>query len=51
MEIKIIKSEYVNKHNDVFLLHMGYKHYDLGFQVHSWGLRFMFIWWHLCIRF
>jgi hypothetical protein len=46
----VIKSKKVEKHNDVFILHLGYKHYDLGIQVHSWGVRFMFIWWHVCFH-
>ena len=51
MTIRFIESKKVQKDNDIFLLHLGYKHYDLGFQIHSWGLRFMFIWWHLCVSF
>lgn len=51
MKPYIIKSKRVEKHNDLFLLHIGYKHYDLGIQVHGWGLRFMFIWWHVIIHF
>jgi hypothetical protein len=50
MGINLIKSKSVCKDNDVFLLHVGIKHYDLGLQVHSWGLRIMLIWWHLCIH-
>ena len=49
--IGIVKSKYVEKHNDIFLLHWGDKHYDLGIQIHSWGIRFMFIWWHVCLHF
>jgi len=51
MTIHTLKSWKVAKRNDIFLLHVGFKHYDLGIQVHSWGLRFMFIWWHVCIHF
>jgi hypothetical protein len=50
MELSIIKSKIVCKDNDVFLIHVGFKNYDLGFQVQSWGLRIMLIWWHLCIH-
>ena len=49
--IGIVKSKYVNKYNDKFIFHIGFKHYDLGFQIHEWGIRFMFIWWHVCIHF
>jgi hypothetical protein len=45
-----IKSKHVIKNNDIFIIHIGYKHYDLGLQVHSWGLRIMLIWWHYCIK-
>jgi hypothetical protein len=45
-----IKSSRVCKDNGLFILHIGYKHYDLGFQVHDWGLRIMLIWWHYCIH-
>jgi len=41
MNVAIIKSKKVEKHNDIFLLHLGYKHYDLGVQIHSWGVRFI----------
>ena len=51
MNLSVIKSKRVCKNNDVFLIHIGYKWYDLGFQIHEWGLRFMFIWWHVCIHF
>jgi hypothetical protein len=40
MSVAIIKSKKVEKHNDVFILHVGFKHYDLGVQIHSWGVRF-----------
>jgi len=50
MEAVIIKSEKVCKNNDKFILHIGISHYDLGFQVHEWGLRIMLIWWHICIH-
>jgi len=50
MSVAIIKSKKVEKHNDVFILHVGFKHYDLGVQIHSWGVRFMFIWWHVCVH-
>jgi len=43
MKPYVIKSKRVEKHNDLFLLHIGYKHYNLGIQVHRWGIRFMFI--------
>lgn len=49
--MNIIKSKRVEKYNDLFLLHIGYKHYDLGIQVHGWGIRFMFIWWHVIFHF
>jgi hypothetical protein len=48
MKAEVIKSIHVCKSNDIFLLHIGFKHYDLGFQVHEWGLRLMLIWWHVC---
>lgn len=51
MSVAIIKSWKVEKHNDVFIIHIGYKHYDLGFQIHTWGIRLMLIWWHVCIHF
>ena len=47
--LKFIKSEMVLKNNDIFLVHIGSKGYDLGFQVHSWGLRIMLIWYHICL--
>lgn len=50
MKGSIIKSKNVFSDNDIFLIHVGYKHYDLGFQVHSWGVRVMLIWWHFCIH-
>ena len=51
MDIKIIKSRNVAKSNEVFILHIGIGCYDLGIQIHKWGLRFMLIWWHVCIHF
>ena len=50
MNVAIIKSRYVEKHNEIFIFHVGFKHYDLGVQIHNWGIRFMFIWWHVCIH-
>jgi hypothetical protein len=51
MKIFFIKSVNVFKDNDIFLAHIGYKNYDLGIQIHKWGIRFMLIWWHCCITF
>ena len=51
MEAKFIKSITVCKNNGKFIIHIGYKHYDLGLQIHDWGIRIMLIWWHLCIHF
>jgi len=51
MKLIIIKSEVVCNNNELFVIHIGYKDYDLGFQIHDWGIRIMAIWWHLCIRF
>lgn len=50
MKTAIIKKDYVNRNNEVFIIHLGYKQYDLGIQVHNWGIRIMLIWWHLCIH-
>jgi hypothetical protein len=45
-----VKSKNVTKDNDVFIIHIGYKHYDLGIQIHTWGVRVMLIWWHYCLH-
>ena len=50
MGFAIIKSKNVTKDNDIFLLHLGFKHYDFGIQIHKWGIRIMLVWWHLCIH-
>ena len=51
MKCFILKSWRVGKNNDLFILHVGYKQYDLGIQIHGWGVRLMLIWWHICIHF
>ena len=45
-----VKSKNVTKDNDVFIIHIGYKHYDLGIQIHTCGVRVMLIWWHYCLH-
>jgi hypothetical protein len=45
-----VKSKNVANMNEILVLHIGYKHYDLGIQIHKWGIRFMLIWWHYCIH-
>ena len=51
MNIHILRSYQVGKDNSKFIFHIGFKWYDLGFQVHKWGLRIMLVWWHICIYF
>ncbi len=50
MRVAIVKSRNVCKNNDVFILHVGFGYYDLGVQIHSYGFRLMFVWWHICIN-
>lgn len=50
MRAIIIKSKIVVRKDEIFTIHLGYKHYDLGIQVHSWGVRIMLIWWHICLN-
>ena len=50
MSATFIKSKSVCKNNDVFILHVGFSHYDVGVQIHKWGIRVMLIWWHTCIH-
>jgi len=50
MDAHLIKSVTVCKNNGIFIIHIGISHYDLGIQVHNWGIRIMLIWWHLCIH-
>ena len=50
MDLAIIKSQKVYKYNDIFILHIGFKNYDLGIQLHNWGIRIMLIFWHICIH-
>jgi hypothetical protein len=47
----ILKSKSVIHNSEKFLLMVGHKHYNLGFQIQDFGIRFMFIWWHICINF
>lgn len=50
MIVNILKSKTVCNNNSIFVAHIGYKHYDFGLQVHEWGIRFMLVWWHICIN-
>lgn len=50
MKIDAIQSSKVFTDNEKFVFMVGHKHYNLGFQVKSWGIRFMFIWWHIVIH-
>ena len=50
MEIVALKSKTVNQDSETFMLIVGHRHLNFGIQVHSWGLRLMLIWWHVCIR-
>ena len=51
MTAHILKSKTVCSNSELFLLMIGIKHFNFGIQIHKWGIRFMFIWWHLCIHF
>jgi len=51
MEIVSVKSKIVCHSSEIFLLMAGHKHFNLGLQIHNWGIRFMLIWFHVCIRF
>ncbi len=48
MKIATIKSRTVCKDNGLFIVHIGFGCYDIGIQVHKWGIRIMLIWWHIC---
>jgi len=50
MDIAVIRSKYVEKNNGLFITHIGGKGFDFGLQIHSWGIRIMLIWWHICIH-
>ena len=39
----IIKSVSVCKNNGIFIAHIGIGAYDLGLQIHDWGIRIMLI--------
>ncbi len=51
MKIHTLKSETVCHNSERFLIMVGVGHYNLGFQFQNWGIRFMLIWWHICIHF
>ncbi len=45
-----IKARYVCRDNGWFLLNIGVGSYQLGIQLHPWGLRIMLIWWHVFVH-
>ena len=47
----ILKSKSVSHDSEKFLLMIGHKQYNLGFQIQHSFVRVMFIWWHICINF
>lgn len=51
MNISIEKSKNMNNWMEKFSFTLGTKHYNLGVIWYDWGVRFMFIWWHVCIHF
>lgn len=51
IKISSIKSKHVFHTSETFLLIVGHRHWNFGIQVHDWGIRFILIWWHVCIRF
>ena len=50
MTFSKIKSKHVCKDNELFIVHIGFGRYDIGVQVHKWGIRIMLIWWHIFIH-
>lgn len=50
MNINKIRSKDVMKYNEKFILHLGISYFDLGIQIHSWGIRIMLITHHFCIH-
>lgn len=50
MKISTIRAKSVCRDNGEFIIHAGVGIYDIGFQIHGWGLRVMLIYWHVCIH-
>lgn len=51
MSVSILKSKQVAKDVDYFILMVGSGIWNLGIQVHPWGVRVMLVFWHICINF
>ena len=50
MIIHTIKSKYVCHNSEKFMLVIGHRHWNLGIQIQSFGIRFMLIWIHVIIH-
>ena len=51
MVVNILKSKTVCLNSGRFMINIGFSHYNLGVNFHTWGIRLMLIWWHICIHF
>jgi hypothetical protein len=51
IRIGVIKSSYVCSNSEIFLLMIGHKHFNLGFQIQDSNFRIMLIWWHICLHY
>jgi hypothetical protein len=51
MDMHILKSRTVCHNSEKFLIMVGHRHWNLGFQIQDWGIRIMLIWWHVCFHF
>lgn len=37
------------KMDPIFALRLNFAQWYLGFAIEDWGVRLMFVWWHVCV--